>query len=75
MIKILFKTERDFDHFCDSEMDAWNDASIDALRGIPARSSHPVYMDGYNDGLRARRRRVVMPARPEGYYHVAPGAL
>ena len=57
----------------DEQIDLWNDAALDALRGKAARlPSNPVYMDGYRHGTRESNVRPVMPVRPEGYYHVNP---
>lgn len=57
------------------ETDDWNDGALDALRGKARASTVPMYLDGYAHGLRERKVRVVMPARPEGYYHAPIGTF
>jgi hypothetical protein len=59
----------------DAWLDAWNDGALDALRGKPRASSGAPYAEGYDHGLSERRVRVVMPARPEGYYHSPIGTF
>jgi hypothetical protein len=50
----------------------WNDGAIDGCRGIAARSDDPDYLEGLAHGKNERKVRVVMPHRPEGYYHSQP---
>jgi len=53
----------------DTEMDLWNDAALAAMRGKPRPADDPHSAEGYAYGLEARKVQVVMPERPEGYYH------
>ena len=55
----------------DELIDLWNDGAIDGYRNRLRASSHPEYLEGYAHGLDECRVRVIMPARPEGYYHSA----
>jgi hypothetical protein len=55
----------------DELIDLWNDGAIDGIRNRPMASSHPEYLEGYAHGQDQRRVRVIMPVRPEGYYHSA----
>jgi len=57
------------DDFDDVAMDLWNDAVLAALRGQPCPAEDADSLEGYAHGLEARKVRVVMPERPEGYYH------
>lgn len=59
----------------DAEIDVWNAAAIDGCRGVPPKSETALYMDGYREGQNARRVSVVMPERPEGYYHMPVGTF
>jgi hypothetical protein len=54
----------------DTQMDLWNDAALAAMRGQPLPANDPHSVEGYDHGLEARKVRVTMPARPEGYYHL-----
>lgn len=54
------------------DLDNWNDGAIDGYRGATQASSHPEYLKGYRHGQDQRRVVVVMPHRPEGYYHQKP---
>lgn len=56
----------------DARLDNWNDGALDGARGNVKASTDADYLDGYADGQRSRRVVVVMPFRPEGYYHTAP---
>jgi len=49
--------------------DQWNDGALDGCRGRPKASAELAYLEGYAYGLDTRKVRVVMPPRPEGYYH------
>lgn len=59
----------------DAKLDRWHDGVLDALRYKPSMSVDPDYLEGYNHGLNERLVRVVMPARPEGYYHMPLGTF
>lgn len=59
----------------EEHLDRWNDGALDGFRGKPIASDDVHYMDGYKTGQRDRRVRVVMPARPEGYYHSPVGTF
>ncbi len=48
----------------------WNRGAQDGLRDLPALREDASYLDGYQHGQEQRKVRVVMPFRPEGYYHV-----
>jgi hypothetical protein len=54
------------------DLDNWNDGAIDGYRGATKASSHPEYLKGYRHGQDQRRVVVVVPHRPEGYYHQKP---
>lgn len=59
-----------------------NDAAIDAFhdgydlfrKGKP-RPECSLMAQGWDDAQRASRVRVVMPSRPEGYYHMPVGTF
>lgn len=59
----------------DADLDLWNNAALAALRGkaCPAQDAHS--LAGYAHGLKERKVRVVMPRRPEGYYHAPIGTF
>lgn len=59
----------------DEEIDRWNDGALDALRFKPKASEDKHYLEGYAHGEQERRVQVVMPARPEGYYHMPLGTF
>lgn len=59
----------------DARIDRWNDGVLDGCRNQPKASSDPDYLEGYERGQQERRVRVVMPARPEGYYHMPVGSF
>lgn len=59
----------------DAKLDRWNNGAIDGCRGTTPASSDPDYMEGYRHGQRERKVRVVMPRRPEGYYHASAGTF
>lgn len=54
----------------DTQIDLWNDAALAAMRGQPQPANDPHSAEGYAYGLEARKVRPIMPARPEGYYHL-----
>lgn len=53
----------------DSSIDRWNDGAVDGVRGRKATSQDRDYLEGYQHGREQAKARVVMPERPEGYYH------
>lgn len=68
----MAQTLSQFDDFDDAAADRWNDAALAALRGKPCPGTDSDSLEGYAHGLEERKVRVVMPRRPEGYYHVNP---
>lgn len=54
-----------------ADIDLWNNAALAALRGQPCPGTDEHSLDGYKHGQWERRVVVVMPRRPEGYYHTA----
>jgi len=62
------KNETNYD-FDDIAADQWNDGALDGCRGRPKASAELAYLEGYAYGLEDRQVQVVMPPRPEGYYH------
>ena len=63
------------DNFDDAAVDRWHDGVLDALRGKVKASEDPDYLEGFAHGVNERRVRVVMPRRPEGYYHMPLGTF
>lgn len=61
--------EYDFD---DAAADRWTNAALAAFRGKPCPGDDLDSISGYRHGLEGRRVRVVMPDRPEGYWHTDP---
>lgn len=59
----------------DARLDRWNDGALDGSRNKARASDDPDYLEGYAHGQDGRRVRVVMPARPEGYYHAPLGTF
>jgi hypothetical protein len=59
------------DDFDDAAADRWSDAALAALRGQACPANDPDSLNGYAHGMDQRKVRVVMPERPEGYYHMA----
>lgn len=59
----------------DTNIDLWSDGALDGCRGRKAQSDNPIYLDGYRHGQSERKVRVVMPRRPEGYYHMPVGTF
>lgn len=49
--------------------DRWNDGALDGCRNKPKAGTDPDYLAGYAEGQEMRKVQVVMPERPEGYYH------
>ena len=70
-----FQIEDDFDDADDAAIDRWHDGVLDALRFRAIASDDADYMEGYKHGIRDRQVEVVMPARPEGYYHMPLGTF
>ena len=60
--------------FDDAAADRWNDGALDGIRARPQASQDADYLAGYAHGQDARKVRVVLPRRPEGYYHAPIGA-
>ena len=58
------------DDYDDTASDLWNDAALAAMYGKPCPADDDNSKAGYAYGLEERKVRVVMPARPEGYYHM-----
>ena len=63
------------DDFDDAKADRWNDGALDGCRGKTPASTDADYIEGYAEGIESRKVRVVMPHRPEGYYHAPLGAF
>ena len=63
------------DDFDDEAADRWNDAALAALRGQPCPGADADSLEGYAHGLEQTKARVVMPRRPEGYYHLPVGTF
>jgi hypothetical protein len=63
------------DDFDDAAADRWNDGAIDGCRGIAPRSEDADYRQGHAHGCQERKVQVVMPSRPEGYYHAPIGTF
>jgi hypothetical protein len=62
----------------DARIDRWNKGAIDGCRNQPPQDrwlDDTDYMDGYRHGQDERKVRVVMPERPEGYYHMPLGTF
>ena len=51
------------------ETDVWNLGALDGFRGIPIRSVESAYVDGYLTGRWQAKVSVLLPERPEDYYH------
>ena len=62
----------DFDN--DAAIDAFHDGYRMFLKKQP-RPADPIMADGWDDAQRESRVRVVMPKRPEGYYHLPLGTF
>jgi hypothetical protein len=58
----------------DAAVDAYHDG-YDLFRKGNARPEEAHMAQGWDDAQRASRVRVVMPRRPEGYYHSPLGAF
>jgi len=63
-------TDREKEIENDARIDRWNNGALDALYGRPKSSTDREYCQGYLHGLDERKVRAVLPARPEGYYHM-----
>ena len=63
------------DDYDDARIDRWNNGALDAIRGKACVNDDADYLGGYEQGLRERRVQVVMPRRPEGYYHSPIGSF
>lgn len=64
-----------FSQAIDADLDAAIDAYHDGWAAHKAGKTCPVDKngaDGWNDRAQSMLVRVVMPERPEGYYHVKP---
>lgn len=59
----------------DAAIDRWHDGWFDGHRAKPKASDDADYLKGYDEGHDARKVVVVMPARPEGYYHMPLGTF
>jgi hypothetical protein len=59
----------------DAKIDRWNDGAIDGCRGRKPTNDDADYMEGYRHGCEEAKVRVVMPTRPEGYYHSPIGTF
>lgn len=55
--------------------DRWNNGACDGARGRKPQSDDADYLEGHAHGLDSRKVRVVMPSRPEGYYHAPVGTF
>ena len=62
-------------HNDESHLDRWNDGALDGYRNKDKQSTDADYLAGYAEGQRDRKVLVVMPARPEGYYHSPVGTF
>lgn len=63
------------DDYDDAHIDRWNNGALDAIRGKARSNDDADYLSGYEHGLREAKVRVVMPRRPEGYYHAPIGSF
>lgn len=54
----------------DAKVDRWHDGYF-----AKTRPTDPDELDGWLHAQNERRVTVSMPARPEGYYHSAPGTF
>jgi len=59
----------------DAKIDRWHDGWFDGHGCKPKASDDKDYLKGYAEGDNARHVRVVMPERPEGYYHMPLGTF
>lgn len=59
----------------DAAIDRWHDGWLDGHRAKPRASEDPDYLKGYEQGADQRNVVVVMPSRPEGYYHMPLGTF
>lgn len=59
----------------EAAIDRWNDGALDGCRGVRPRSNDADYLSGHAHGSDERKVRVVLPVRPEGYYHLPVGTF
>tara|TARA_Y100001938_G_scaffold133770_1_gene193471 strand:- start:180 stop:464 length:285 start_codon:yes stop_codon:yes gene_type:complete len=59
----------------DAAIDRWHDGWFDGHGAKPKASDDADYLKGYAEGHEARKVVVVMPERPEGYYHMPLGTF
>jgi hypothetical protein len=70
-IKVRQESDEDLN---DLLIDRFHDGYF-AFRNGEARSPCPYMAEGWDDAERSSKVRVVMPRRPEGYYHAPLGAF
>lgn len=69
-----YQPPADYDDDIDAKIDAYHAGWFTAKRGT--RRPHNVdAQQGWDDYHAAKKVRVVMPERPEGYYHAPLGAF
>lgn len=68
-------TDIEDDAETDARIDRYHDGWFARRDGKPRPETCPDGQAGWDDCLRAEKVRVVMPARPEGYYHAPPGTF
>ena len=59
----------------DAAMDRWNDGALDGCNRKPPASDDKDYLEGHAHGIECSKTVVVMPERPEGYYHAPVGTF
>lgn len=61
----------------DAAIDRYADGFIDGFRGRKTvlLAPDPDYLAGFRAGREQRQVRVVMPRKPEGYYHAPLGTF
>lgn len=59
----------------DAAIDRWHDGALDCYRGRPKASDDKDYLEGWAHAENDRQVQVVMPERPEGYYHMPLGTF
>ena len=69
------KTIPAFEIAHDAAIDRHNNAALAALRGQPCPGEDEDSVAGYAQGLNERKVLVVVPRKPEGYYHAAVGTF
>ena len=65
----------DDDALLDAAWDRHHDGWRAGRRGQPCPADDEDTVAGYAEGLNERQVRVVMPRRPEGYYHAPIGTF